>query len=124
MKYDPISIKEKFKLFDEYWTPKIIGEFNDQFVKIAKLKGDFVWHSHENEDELFYIVQGELVIHFRDNKKTLLKEGEMLIVPAGVEHFPVAEQECWVMLIEPKSTTHTGSVETAGTVAIKDQEWI
>jgi|TARA_R100000963_G_C4641407_1_gene105042 mannose-6-phosphate isomerase-like protein (cupin superfamily) len=120
----PVNIKEKFNLFDEYWTPKIVGELNDQYVKLAKLKGEFVWHSHENEDELFYIVKGELILKFRDNKDILLKEGEMHIVPAGVEHFPIAKEECWVMLVEPKSTTHTGSIQTDGTVAIEDQEWI
>jgi mannose-6-phosphate isomerase-like protein (cupin superfamily) len=120
----PVNLKEKFSLFDEYWTPKIVGELNDQYVKLAKLKGKFVWHSHENEDELFYIVKGELVLKFRENNEVVLKEGEMHIVPAGVEHFPIAEKECWVVLVEPKSTTHTGSTQTDGTVDIEDQEWI
>ncbi len=124
MNINPTNLKEKFKLFDDYWTPKIVGELNGQYVKIAKLKGDFVWHSHDNEDELFYIVKGELNLQFRDGKEVILKEGEMYIVPAGVEHFPIAHQECWVMLIEPKSTEHTGSTQTEGTVAIEDQEWI
>ncbi|WP_421775568.1 cupin domain-containing protein [Gracilimonas sp.] len=120
----PVNIVEKFKLFDEYWTPKIVGELNDQYIKLAKLKGEFVWHSHEQEDELFYIVKGELKLKFRENKEVVLKEGEMYIVPAGVEHFPIAEHECWVMLMEPKSTLHTGETQAEGTVAVKDQKWI
>lgn len=120
----PVNLADKFKLFDEYWTPKIVGELNDQYIKLAKLKGEFVWHSHDHEDELFYIVKGQLKLKFRENKEVILKEGEMYIVPAGVEHFPVAEQECWVMLMEPKSTLHTGSTQAEGSVAVDDQEWI
>lgn len=114
----------KFKLFDECWTPKIIAELNDQYVKVAKLKGEFIWHDHENEDELFYIVKGTLLLKFRDRDPVRLNEGEMFVVPAGVEHLPIAEQECWVMLIEPKSTLHTGSVKSKNTVSIGNQEWI
>lgn len=124
MNINPVSLKKKFELFDEYWTPKIIGELNDQFIKLAKLKGDFVWHSHENEDELFYIVKGQLTLKFREEKEITLNKGEMYVVPAGVEHFPVAEEECWVMLIEPKSTEHTGSLKAEGTIEIEDQTWI
>ncbi|WP_428236962.1 cupin domain-containing protein [Gracilimonas sp.] len=120
----PVNLADKFKLFDEYWTPKIVGELNDQYIKLAKLKGEFVWHSHDHEDELFYIVKGQLKLKFRENREVILKEGEMYIVPAGVEHFPVAEQECWVMLMEPKSTLHTGSTQAEGSVAVDDQEWI
>ncbi|WP_409028922.1 cupin domain-containing protein [Gracilimonas sediminicola] len=120
----PVNLTDKFKLFDEYWTPKIVEELNDQYIKLAKLKGEFVWHSHDHEDELFYIVKGQLKLKFRDNKEVILKEGEMYIVQAGVEHFPVAEQECWVMLMEPKSTLHTGSTKAEGSVAVEDQEWI
>jgi mannose-6-phosphate isomerase-like protein (cupin superfamily) len=118
------NLKEKFELFDAYWTPKIIGELNGQYVKIAKLKGEFVWHDHENEDELFYVVKGVLTLIFRDQKDVTLNEGEMYVVPAGVEHLPVAKEECWVMLIEPKSTRHTGSKETDKSISISDQEWI
>lgn len=120
----PANLLDKFKLFDEHWTPKIIGELNDQYVKLAKLKGEFVWHDHKNEDELFYIVKGELLLKFKDRDDVLLSEGELFVVPAGVEHLPIAEEECWVMLVEPKSTAHTGSTQTEGTVAIEDQEWI
>ena len=118
------NLEEKFQLFDEYWTPKIIGELNGQYVKIAKLKGEFIWHDHEHEDELFYIVKGTLLLKFRDRNDVLLNKGEMYIVPAGVDHLPIAEQECWVMLMEPKSTEHTGSTKTENTVSIDDQEWI
>ncbi|HBQ59176.1 MAG TPA: cupin domain-containing protein [Balneolaceae bacterium] len=115
---------EKFGLFDDYWTPRIIAELNDQFVKIAKLKGEFIWHNHENEDELFYIVKGSLLLKFRDRNNVKLNEGEMYVVPAGVNHLPVADEECWVMLIEPKSTEHTGSTITDQTVKVEDQKWI
>ena len=102
-----INLIEKFNLFNEYWSPKIIGDLNDSYVKLAKLKGEFVWHKHDNEDELFFIVKGTLLIRFRDQNVTL-KEGEFLIIPKGVEHLPVAENEVHVMLIEPKTTLNTG----------------
>ncbi len=124
MNLDPANLKDKFKLFDEYWTPKIIAELNDQYVKLAKLKGEFVWHDHQNEDELFYVLKGKLLLKFRDRDDVLLSEGELFVVPAGVEHLPIAEEECWVMLVEPKSTTHTGSTEDERTVQVEDQEWI
>lgn len=118
------NLKEKFELFDEYWTPKIIGELNGQYVKVAKLKGEFIWHHHEKEDELFYVVKGSLLLRFRDRKDELLEEGEMYVVPAGADHLPIAEEECWVVLIEPKSTEHTGSTKIEQTVQVEDQEWI
>lgn len=118
------NLKDKFDLFDEYWTPKIVAEFNDQYVKIAKLKGQFIWHDHQNEDELFYIIKGTLLLKFRERKDVQLNEGDMYVVPAGVDHLPVAEEECWVMLIEPKSTLHTGSTKSENSVAVKDQKWI
>lgn len=121
---DKANLLAKFELIDEYWTPKIIAELNDQYVKLAKLKGEFVWHNHENEDELFYIVKGKLLLKFKDRNNVLLSEGELFVVSAGVEHLPFADDECWVMLVEPKSTSHTGSTQTEGTVAIEDQEWI
>ncbi|MDR9418404.1 cupin domain-containing protein [Gracilimonas sp.] len=124
MNPDPKRIITKFELFDEYWTHKIIAEFNNQYVKLAKLKGKFIWHAHEHEDELFYIVKGSLMLKFRDRNDVNLTEGEMYIVPAGVDHLPVAKEECWVMLIEPKSTFHTGSTQTGRSVKTEDQEWI
>ncbi len=106
-----INIAEKFSLFNEFWSPKIVGELNGQFVKLAKFKGEFVWHQHDDEDELFYVVKGVLKIEFR-NKTETLHAGEMLIVPRGVEHKPVADEEVEVMLFEPASTLNTGDAES------------
>ncbi|MEQ9405844.1 MAG: cupin domain-containing protein [Cyclobacteriaceae bacterium] len=118
-----INILEKFDLFKENWTPKIIGELNGQQVKLAKLVDEFVWHSHENEDELFMVFKGTLIMEFRDRVE-VVKKGELLIVPKGVEHFPRTEkgEEVWVLLFEPAVTKHTGKVEHEKTV--HDQEWI
>jgi len=113
-------LKERFAELSEYWSPKVIGEINDQYMKIAKLKGDFIWHGHKDEDELFYIVQGSLDLHLK-NEIIHLEEGDFYIVPKGVEHKPNAKEECWVMLIEQKSTRHTGDVLTVFTKSIKDQ---
>ena len=105
-----ININQKFSLFNEHWSPKIIGQLNGQDVKLAKIKGEFVWHDHKNEDELFYIIKGTLKLEFRD-KMVTLNEGEMLIIPKGVEHKPIAEEEVWVLLFEPSNIKHTGDVE-------------
>jgi len=118
------NLLHKFKLFDEFWTPKIIGELNDQYIKLAKLKGEFIWHEHQEEDELFYIVKGTLLLRFRDRDDIQLNEGDMCVVPAGVEHLPIAEEECWVMLVEPKTTLHTGTTKTDRSVAVEEQNWI
>ncbi len=107
---EAININEKFTLFTEQWSPKIIGQLNGQDVKLAKLEGEFVWHDHKNEDELFYIVKGTLKIEFKDRMVTL-NEGEMLIIPKGVEHKPIAKEEVWVLLFEPSNIKHTGDVE-------------
>lgn len=104
---EKVNIAEKFKLFNEHWSPKIAGEVNDIHVKFAKLKGEFVWHRHEHEDEMFLVVKGTLLIRFRD-KDIYVNEGEFIIVPKGVEHLPVAEEEVHVLLLEPKSTLNTG----------------
>lgn len=103
-----IDIKEKFALFSEYWSPKIIGELNGQYVKLAKFKGEFVWHKHDNEDELFMVIKGVLKIEFRD-KTAVIGENQLFIVAKGIEHKPVAEEEVWVMLFEPKATLNTGN---------------
>ena len=118
-----VNIVEKFELFNEQWTPKIIGELNNQQVKLAKIKDEFVWHSHDDEDELFLVFKGTLIMEFRDRTE-VVKEGEMIIVPRGVEHFPRTEngEEVWVMLFEPAETKHTGKVEHEKTV--HDQKWI
>ncbi len=116
-----INLKEKLSLFDEHWTPKIVGALNGQHVKMAKLLGEFVWHSHENEDELFYVIKGQLKMEFRD-KMVTLNEGEMLIVPRGVEHRPIAAEEVHIMLFEPAIIKHTGDVEHELTK--HELEWI
>ena len=122
-KIDSVNIMEKFSLFTKEWTPKIIGELNGQYVKICKLKGDFVWHSHENEDELFMVFKGTLLMDFKDGRTVKVDEGEILIVPKGVEHRPHTNGEVvFNLLFEPKSTLHTGDVESPLTV--KKLDWI
>jgi mannose-6-phosphate isomerase-like protein (cupin superfamily) len=116
-----INLARKFSLFSEHWQPKIVGELNGQHVKLARLKGEFVWHSHEHEDELFLVVKGRLVIQLRD-EDVVLNEGEMFIVPRGVEHKPVAEEEVQVLLFEPVSTINTGDVQDELTHAFP--EWL
>jgi mannose-6-phosphate isomerase-like protein (cupin superfamily) len=105
-----INLQQKFSLFSDHWHPRIIGELNSQLVKIAKVKGEFIWHSHENEDELFLVIEGTLWIDFRD-KTVELNPGEMIIVPRGVEHRPRTEGEVKIMLFEPAATLHTGDVQ-------------
>jgi mannose-6-phosphate isomerase-like protein (cupin superfamily) len=114
-KMNKVNVSEKLSLFHEYWSPKIIGEVNESYVKVAKFKGEFLWHTHDNEDEMFYVVKGQLIIKFRD-KDIILNPGEFLIVPKGVEHMPVAEEEVEVMLIETKTTLNTGDVKSEKTV--------
>lgn len=118
-----ISVVDKFSSFNEQWTPKIIAEANGQLIKLAKGSGEMVWHSHENEDELFLVYKGQLTLQFRD-KKIVLNPGEMVVVPRGVEHCPIAETDTHFMLIEPVSTEHTGKQKTDISVAAEDQEWI
>ena len=108
-----IDIKENLSQFNDFWNPRIVGELNGQEVKLVKFKGEFVWHHHENEDEMFLVIDGEFKMEFRD-KVVALKAGEFIIVPKGVEHKPVAEQEVSVMLFEPASTLNTGN--TKGTL--------
>ncbi|WP_017210200.1 cupin domain-containing protein [Clostridium beijerinckii] len=112
---DKINLEEKFRLFNEYWSPKIVGELNDSYVKIAKFKGEFTWHIHDDEDEMFYVVKGLLTVKFRD-KDIRLQEGETIIIPKGTEHMPVAIEEVHVLLIEPKSTLNTGNIVNDKTV--------
>lgn len=118
---EKIIIQEKFQLFDAYWTPKILGEVNESFVKIFKAKGEFVWHSHENEDEFFMVVKGQLRIKLRD-KEIILNPGEFFIVPKGVEHLPYAPDEAHVLLFEPKGVINTG--ETLSDKTVENPEWI
>ena len=111
---DKVNLAGKLSLFHEHWQPKIVGELNGQQVKLAKLKGEFVWHRHEAEDELFLVLKGSLRMRFRD-REVQLDQGEMLIVPKGVEHLPVAENETHVLLMEPKGTRNTGEHENERT---------
>ena len=110
-----VNLAEKFALFDEHWSPKVVAELNGQHVKLVKLKGEFIWHSHEREDELFLVVKGRLTIKLRDGD-IHLDEGEFFVVPRGVEHLPVAEEEAHVLLFEPASTLNTGGIENDRTV--------
>ena len=117
---EKVNIAQKLSLFQEYWSPRIAGELNDSCVKLAKLKGEFVWHHHEAEDELFLVVKGNLLIKLRD-RDILLEEGEFMIIPKGVEHLPIAKEEVHLLLLEPKSTVNTGNVRNERTV---DDQWI
>jgi len=111
-----VNLLQKFGLFDERFHPKIVGDLNDHQVKLVKVLGDFVWHHHENEDELFLVVKGRMRMGLRDGDVEL-SEGELFIVPKGVEHKPSADEECWIVLIEPGSTLNTGNVVGEKTVA-------
>jgi mannose-6-phosphate isomerase-like protein (cupin superfamily) len=115
-----VSLVEKLDSFQDYWSPKIVGEVNESFVKLVKLKGEFVWHHHEAEDELFLVLKGSLLIRLRD-REVRVGEGEFVIIPRGVEHLPVAEEEVHVLLLEPKSTLNTGNVANERTVAELDR---
>lgn len=117
---EKVNLAQKFGLFNDHWSPKIVGELNGQQVKLAKLHGEFVWHHHEDEDELFLVVKGQLTMKLRDGD-IVLNEGEFLIVPRGVEHMPVALEEVHVLLFEPKGTLNTGNVEGEMTVAELDE---
>src|SRR5271157_6044256 len=110
-----VNLREKFAKFSDYWNPRIIGELNDCHVKAVKLKGEFVWHHHGSEDELFLVVQGTLGMKFRD-REAIVNEGEFIIVPRGVEHLPVADEEVHMLLLEPKTTLNTGNVANEKTV--------
>jgi mannose-6-phosphate isomerase-like protein (cupin superfamily) len=105
---DKVNLAEKFSLFQGHWDPKIVGELNGQYVKLVKFQGEFVWHMHENEDELFMVIKGEYKVQFRD-KTVTLNEGEFIIVPRGIEHCPRADREAHVLLFEPATTINTGS---------------
>jgi len=113
---DKVNLADKFSLFDGFWEPKIVGELNNQYVKLAKLKGEFVWHQHEIEDEFFMLIKGHLTIKLRD-RDIELNEGEFYIIPKGVEHMPVAENEVHVLMFEPKSTVNTGSADSDKTIS-------
>lgn len=121
MDFQSINLKEKLSLFTEHWSPKIIAQMNDYHFKLAKLQGDFVWHRHDETDEVFIALEGEMSIDFREGRVNL-KAGEILVVPKGVEHKPFAEKECQVMLVEPVGTVNTG--DTGGEMTAEDGVWI
>jgi mannose-6-phosphate isomerase-like protein (cupin superfamily) len=110
-----VTLSEKFALFDERWSPKIVGSVNSAHVKLVKIQGEFVWHHHADEDELFLVVKGRFVMQLRDGDVTV-ETGELVIVPRGVEHRPCADEECWVLLVEPDTTLNTGNVVNERTV--------
>jgi mannose-6-phosphate isomerase-like protein (cupin superfamily) len=116
----PTKLADAFERLTDYWSPKVIGQVNDQLLKAAKLKGELVWHAHEGQDELFYIVKGSLRMEF-ENDAVDLQQGDFLTVPSGVRHNPVAQEECWVLLIEPASTKHTGEEMTPRTRSLEEQ---
>ncbi|MAP95235.1 MAG: cupin [Ponticaulis sp.] len=117
---DRKSLVEAADSLTEYWSPRVVGQVNDQLVKVAKLKGELVWHSHEHEDEMFYVIRGAFRMEF-ETHSVELSEGDFITVPKGVMHNPVAERECWVMLIEPASTLHTGDVVDERTKTLDQQ---
>lgn len=111
-----VNLNEKFSRIEEFWSPKILGEVNDSYVKAVRVKGEFVWHHHDNEDELFWVLKGKLRMLFRDREE-VIHPGEFIIVPRGVEHKPVADEEVHMVLFEPKSTLNTGNVKNERTLA-------
>lgn len=113
---EKVNVEAKFARFQDHWKPKIIGELNDSYVKAVKVQGEFVWHDHPSEDELFFVVRGRLVIRLRDGE-VRLEPGEFVIIPHGIEHLPVADQEAHVLLLESKTTVNTGAVSSERTVA-------
>ena len=112
-----VNLAEKFAQFSEHWQPKIVGELNGQHIKLVKVEGEFVWHQHEHEDEMFLVVKGRLIIRLRDGE-IVLHEGEFAIIPRGVEHLPVAEEEVHLILLEPAGTRNTGDVENERTAPV------
>ncbi len=121
MNYKALNLEEKFSLFDEQWSPKVIAEMNDYQIKIVKLKGDFVWHSHEDTDETFLVLEGKLRIEFRDGHVDL-SSGEMFVIPKGVEHKPCSEEEVKTLLIEPRGIRNTG--DKGGELTAENDVWI
>lgn len=115
MKVQKVNLSEIFQRFDDFWSPKIIGEVNDFHVKLVKVEGEFIWHQHESEDELFLVVKGQLTIQLR-NEELVLEEGELVIIPRSVEHRPVADKETHLLVFEPASTINTGNVTDERTI--------
>jgi mannose-6-phosphate isomerase-like protein (cupin superfamily) len=120
MTIDVVNIAQKFLMIEEHWRPRIAGELNDSYIKFARLKGEFIWHKHDIEDELFLVIKGKLRMLLSD-RELIITEGEFVIIPHGVEHKPVAEEEVQVVLLEPKTTVNTGDVHNERTV---ESEWV
>ncbi len=116
---EAVNLAQKLTLFQEYWSPKVVGELNDNYLKVVKVKGDFVWHKHDEDDELFLVLKGRLVIQLRDQDITL-NEGDFLVVPKGVEHRPIAADEAHILLIEPKTVVNTGDATDERKIAPED----
>ncbi len=121
MKYHPIIFKEKFKKFTDHWSPRVIAEMNDYQFKLVKIQGEFVWHNHQETDEVFIVLEGEMKIDFKDGS-VYLSESEMFVVPKGVEHKPSAKDECRILIIEPRGVVNTG--ETGGKFTSKNDVWL
>lgn len=121
MKYTAINFEEKLAKFSEHWSPKIVAQMNDYHFKLVKFQGDFIWHSHDDTDETFIVLDGEMTIDFRDGKVDL-KAGEMFVVPKGIEHKPFSEKECKILLVEPAGTINTG--DAGGELTAEDDVWI
>jgi len=121
MKYPPINLKEKLTKFSDHWSPRVIAEMNDYQLKLAKIKGEFIWHTHQDTDEVFFVLEGEMSIEFRDGSVQIC-EGEIFVVPKGIEHKPVAKEQCKILLIEPKGIINTGSAD--GELTAENDVWI
>jgi mannose-6-phosphate isomerase-like protein (cupin superfamily) len=115
-----VNLAEKFSQFSAHWSPKIVGELNGHYVKLVKFQGEFLWHHHDHEDEMFYVAKGQFTMRLRDGDK-VIREGEFIVIPRGVEHMPVADQECHVALFEPASTLNTGNVQSERTVPVLER---
>ena len=122
MKFDRINFKDKFAKFTEHWSPRVVAEMNDYQFKLVKVEGEFVWHDHPNTDEVFIVLEGTLNIEFRDGLVTL-NSGEMFVIPKGVEHKPVANSECKIMIVEPKGVVNTGD-STSSDLTAKNDVWV
>lgn len=120
MKAKSVNLEAACAALEELWSPRVVARVGDQYVKVAKVKGEFVWHAHDDEDELFLVLKGMLRIWLEDGE-VVLRPGDVFVVPAGVSHLPVAEEECWLALVEPVTTKHTGAVVTHRTRSIEDQ---
>ena len=117
----PVNLAEALNAITDHWSPKMVGQVNDQYIKVAKVKGELAWHKHDDEDELFQVIKGHLVIQLEGGREVVLQSGEFFVVPQGVMHNPVAEEECWIVLVETVTTKHTGNVETPLTKTIERQ---